>query len=152
MRASQYAAAALIGAMTSAVSPSAEAAEVTIGSRLSDIRDGASDGLDVRGSETSTIRNRGVVRTGVSGIRTIPEGDLALLGCDVFVVGGPEVVFLQVADGTGLLRLPDFVGASCAEVLDELLASNLEIDETKTVTRSGAGGSFEILVWVLIRP
>lgn len=152
MRASQYAAAALIGVMTSAVSPGAEGAEATIGSRLSDIRDGARDGLDVRGSQTSTIRNRGVVRTGVSGIRTIPEGDLALLGCDVFVVGGPEIVFLQVADGTGLLRLPELVGESCAEVLDELLARNLDIDETRALTRSVAGGTSDILVWVLIRP
>jgi hypothetical protein len=148
MRATRYAAAALVAAMASA-SPIAGAAELTIRqSDSSDIRDRLRDGLNVRGSRTSTD----VVRIGVSQIQRIPEGDLALLGCDVLVVGGPEVVFLQVADGTGLLRLPDLVGESCAETLDKLLADNLEIDQTRTVTRSVAGGTLDILVWVLIRP
>lgn len=150
MRASQYAAAALVAAMTSAASPIVGAAELTIrGSDLSDIRD--RDGLSLRGRLGSTT-DADVVRAGVSGIQRIPEGDLALLGCDVFVVDGPEVVFLQVADENGILvTTPQFVGESCAEVLDELLLTGLDIDETRTLARPIAGGTLEILVWVLIR-
>lgn len=152
MRASRHAAAALVAAITFVTSPIAGAADATIrGSIASDIRD--PDGLRAGGGQTSTIRDGVAVRTGVSRIQAIPQGDLALLGCDVFVADGPEVVFLQIADENGLLvTTPQFVGESCAEVLDELLLNGLEIDETRTVARSVTGGSFEILVWVLLRP
>lgn len=153
MRASRYTAAALVAAIISAPSLIAGAAELTIrGASSSDIRDRFEDGLDARGSQTSTVRTADTVRGGISGVRAIPEGDLALLGCKVFVAGGPKVAFLQVADGAGLLGLPELVGESCADVLNELIADNLDIDETKTVTRSAAGVTSDILIWVLIRP
>lgn len=152
MRASKRAAAALVAAFAFVASaPSAGAAQLTIGGpSFPDIGD--REGLRLGDGPSSITRDADVVRSRVSGIRAIPEGDLALLGCDVFVVGGPEVVFLQVANDTGLLGIPEVVGESCAETLDELLTDGLDIDETRTVSRSGAGGTFDILVWVLTRP
>lgn len=151
MRASKHAAAALVAATAFVASaPSAGGAQPTIREPgLFDLRD--RDGLRFGDGTGSITRDADVVRASVSGFASIPEGDLALLGCDVFVVGGPEVVFLQVANDTGLLGIPELVGESCAETLDELLADGLDIDETRTVRRSGAGGTFDILVWVLIR-
>lgn len=151
MRTSKHAAAALVAAIAIVASaPNAGAAQLTIGGpSFPDIRDRER----LRLGDGPTVRDTDVVRTRVFAFDTIPEGDLALLGCDVLGPDGPEVLFLQVADGTGVLSTtPELVGESCAQTLNELLGNGLEIDDTRTVTQPiGGGGTLEILVWVLIR-
>ena len=85
--------------------------------------------------------------TGVGG--SIADRAVALLGCDVLDLGGPEVDFLQISGATigGPIGEPDFEGEPCADVLGLLLDADFRLVATRTVA-SGSGR--EIVVYDLI--